>query len=112
MTLPLISRILPPMKRLEPKQREAQILATALTLAESKGYAQVRRDTVAEAAGISPALVNVHFGTMADFRRALMRYAVRERNLRVIAQGLAAGDRHAEKAPEGLKRAACLALVG
>lgn len=93
-------------KRHTPKDRKGQLLVAALELAERVGYTQVTRDALAAAAGVSPALVSVRFGTMLCFRRDLMRFAIRKEALRVIAQGLCISDCHARKAPEELRRRA------
>lgn len=71
---------------------------------------RVTREEVAHGAKCSPALISVRLGTMKDFRRKLMRYAVRVGDLIVIAQGLAARDPHAQKANPELKQRALAAL--
>jgi AcrR family transcriptional regulator len=96
--------------RLDPKIREEQILAAALNVAKVVGYSNVTREEAAHEAGVSPALISVRLGTMANFRRKLMRYAVRMKCLPVIAQGLAARDPYAQKAPAELKQKALAAL--
>lgn len=93
-------------KRLKTEARKEDILAAALPLAELLGYAKLTRDQIAEAALVSGPTLHYHFGTMVDFRRDLMRYAVRHENLRVIAQGLTANDPQAAKAPEAVRRRA------
>lgn len=96
--------------KLKPNDRRALILSAALTLAAEQGYQRVTREAVGAAAGIAPALISYLFGTMPDFRRDIMRAAVRGRNLAVVAQGLAAGDAHARKAPQDLIEEALSAL--
>lgn len=92
------------------KPTNDEILSFALKLAQQDGYRDVTRERVATAAGISPALVSVRLGTMVDFRRKLMRFAIMRRCLPVIAQGLAARDRHAMRAPDELKQQALASL--
>lgn len=99
------------MNRLSPDTRKTQILDAALHLAESVGYTHVTREAVAKAAECAPALVSAHFGTMSSFRRDIMRAAIRERKLRIIAQGLAIADPHARKAPDELKQEALSAIA-
>lgn len=99
------------MSRLAPDIREEQILYAALNLAVEVGYSKITREGIAARASISPALVSVRLGTMDSLRRKLMRYAIRMRCLKVIAQGLAVGDRHALKAPTPLKLEALAALA-
>jgi hypothetical protein len=45
-------------------------------------------------------------------RRTIMRSAVLTENLSILAQGLAMGDVHAQKADESLKRKALETLAG
>lgn len=104
--------------------RREQILQAAVTLAAKDGYPYVKRDDIAEHAGVAAGSVNLHFGTMTQLRRALVRYAVDEANkvyadkptrtassvkvslLRVVAQALAMKDKHAAKASDAVKKAA------
>lgn len=97
--------------KLEARERVAQILAAALELAPSLGYSRLTRDDVAKRLGIPSSLIPYHMGTMAEFRRAIMREAVRVECVAVIAQGLAVRDRHALKAPPHVKAAALQMLV-
>lgn len=93
-------------------KRRQTILSAALHVSETVGYLRVTRDAVAAAAGCSPALVSFHLGTILQMQRAIMGEALRTRNLRVIAQGLAHRDRRAMNAPEELRRAAAASLTG
>jgi AcrR family transcriptional regulator len=102
-----------PQIKLEARERVAQILKAALELCsqEATTYNRITRDEIAKKAGIPSSLVAYHCGTMADLRRDIMREAVRVENLAVIAQGLAARDRHALKAPEEVRRRALESLA-
>lgn len=97
-------------KKLDP--RAQTILTAALQVASTVGYLRVTRDAIATAAGCSPALVSFHLGTMPQTHRAVMGEALRVRNLRVIAQGLAHSDRRALNAPAELRAAAAASLTG
>jgi len=99
-------------KRLEPKERKAQILAAAVTLAKRDGYKCVTRDAVADHVGISMGLVSRYFGTMPQLRRDIMRFAVREEIPEIVAQGLVARDPHAQKAPDDLRARAVKYIAG
>lgn len=102
-----------PQIKLEARERVAQILTAALALCHSDTtYSRITRDEIAKKAGIPPALISYHLGTMPELRRHIMREAVRTECLPVIAQGLAARDRHALKAPEELRQRALQSLVG
>jgi AcrR family transcriptional regulator len=98
-------------KRLPPKARGQMLLEVALRCAKVHGLAGLTRDKIATAADVSPALVSARLGTMVNLRRSVMRHAVAEGELRVIAEGLATRDPIALKAPEALRRQA-LASVG
>jgi AcrR family transcriptional regulator len=87
------------------------ILTAALRLATAKGYLRITRDEIATTAACATGLVSYHFGTMTCLRRDVMRAAVRERNLPVLAQGLVAGDPHARRAPDEMKCAALAAVA-
>lgn len=99
------------MKRMHPADRKAEILAAALVSARRHGYRSVSRETIAERAGCSPALVSAYFGTMKRLRRAIMSAAVARGDLPVLAQGLVAGDAKARSAPDELKRAALRSMT-
>ena len=96
--------------KLEARERTAQILKAALQVAARVGYTNLKRDDVAKAAGISASLVPYHMGTMTEFRRSVMREAVRTGHLPVIAQGIANRDRQALKAPEEVRQRAIQSL--
>jgi hypothetical protein len=49
---------------------------------------------------------------MPDFKRTIMRSAILTENLSIIAQGLATGDRHAQKADDAVKQSALATLMG
>jgi AcrR family transcriptional regulator len=93
-------------------EREQMLLKHAADLAESVGYSRITREAVAARAGVSPAVVNFRFGTMAVFKRHLMRYAIRNERLPVVAQGLAIRDAHARRAPDDVKKRAIAYLTG
>lgn len=97
--------------KLAKRQRVAQILDAALKLAHRTHYARITREQLAAALGWSaPALITYHMGTMQEFRRTLMREAIRREDLRIIAQGLASRDKHARKAPQDLQDKALRSL--
>lgn len=98
-------------KRLLADVRKPQLLDHAIRIATRVGYANVSRPMIAEAAGVTPALISHHFGTMTAFRRTLMRYALAEAAdsvdaRRVVLQGLMAKDKHAAKCPVEIRERA------
>lgn len=79
-------------KRLKPDVRKEEILAAALPLAVSDGYSTLTREQVGEAAQVSGPVLNYYWGTMRQFRRALLRYAIQVECLSVVAQGVINGQ--------------------
>lgn len=99
-------------RRLEPADRKREILWAAIRLARKPGgWAKLTREAVATEAGCADALISRHFGTIPNFKRDIMRAAIANQELSVIAQGLAAGDRHAQKASVELKAKALNSLA-
>lgn len=92
--------------RISPKVRKELILDTALDLSEKVGYTNVNRAELAKAARVSESLVSTYMGTMKNLRRDIMRHAIKQSRLVVLAQGLALKDPHALKAPEELQEQA------
>lgn len=109
-------------KRLRPDDRKYQILTAAIAVAARPGgWSKLTRDAVAREAQCADGLVSKYFGTMISFRRAIMREAIRLAELgstpaaiyhSVIAQGLAGGDKCAQKAAPELKAQALNTLAG
>lgn len=90
--------------RLQPNDRKQQILDAAIRVASKPGgWSKLTRDAVAKEADCAEGLVSKYFGTMVNFKRAIMRAAVKDCNLSVIAQGIACGDKCALKAPQQVK---------
>lgn len=92
--------------RLTKPDRTEQLLEVALALAASRGWSNMTRDAIAEAAECGGATVTLTLGTMTEIKRSVMRRAVRERCLPVVAEGLSRSDRTARKAPDDLKQEA------
>lgn len=82
------------------------ILEAATRLAQVKGYRHVTREGVAEAAGCVESTVSWHFGTMDQFRTAIVEHAIANEVLDVVADALAGKDPAAVAAPEALRRKA------
>ena len=102
---------MPPQERLEPQVRRDQILAAALSLAKTHGYTNITRKQITEKAGCSPRLLNYYYTTMPQLRRDVMRAAIDQKVLKVIAQGLTAKDPHALKVSDELKALAAATLT-
>lgn len=97
--------------RLSATERKTDMLAAALKLAADKGYLHITRDDIADKTGVTGPTVHYHFHSMDALRRALMLYAIEQRNASVVAQGLAVGDEVARGADSALKAQAARALI-
>lgn len=93
-------------KKMSKKDRRESILEIALTLSEKHHYTTVTRNDISDKGGFAPSLIQYHFGTMNQLRRDIIRLAIKNENLVVIAQGLACKDKHALKAHPELKEKA------
>lgn len=93
------------------QERNAKVLAAAIEEAKDVGFQWITREAVAMRAGVSVGGVNNAYGTMRDLKRAVLREAVAQEIVVIVAQGLA--DRHeiALSAPPALKEAAAAALT-
>lgn len=89
--------------RANPALRKDQILNVAVEMSLLNGYNNIRRDGIAETAGVSEGLVTRYFNTMKQLRREIIRAAIKRDIPEIIAQGLANGDGHAKRAPKDLK---------
>ena len=85
------------------KSRKDQIiLDTAYEMFKRDGYAALSCLKVARAAKVSRALVHYYFKSRRNLKHILLNKAVRNRDMKVIAQAMALGDTDL-KAPEYLK---------
>jgi len=98
-------------KRMLPQDRRAEILNAALRVATVRGYRHLTRSQVAADALCAESLISAYFGTMDKFRRTIMRAAVKDRRLKIIAQGLVSGDSHAKKASDELRAEAMASIT-
>ena len=94
------------MPRLRPELRKEQILEAAMIVAERSGYKEMLRREIAKEANCGNGTVSLYFGTMTQLHRAVMRKAIQDEILTIIAQGIAARDANALKAPTDLRQAA------
>lgn len=86
-------------------RRKSEILSAAMRLAERKGYQQVTRDEIAVEAGCAQGSVTRYFPTMQHTKRAIVGQALATRNLKILAQALAADDPRAKRMPDDLRTA-------
>lgn len=93
-------------------KRKQSILCAAVAEAKRHGYTNVTREAIAQRAECATGLVSFYFGTMVDLKRAIMSEAIRTRELRIVAQGIADGHPKAKRAPDDLKLEALKLLMG
>lgn len=74
--------------RANPTLRKEHILSVALKLSENNGVDTVQRNHIADSAGVSVALVSRYFGTIKKLRRTIVRAAIKQENLPVIAYAI------------------------
>lgn len=94
------------------KQRTTELLRHALTVAERDGWHCLTREAVAREANVSDGLVSARLGTMIELRRSVMRAAITQRALRVVAEGILARDKYALRAPDDVRLAAARLISG
>lgn len=93
------------------KFKRENILLIATSLAASKGYQNITREDVAGNSFTSPGTVSGLFGSMDQLKQEVIKYAIENNCLPVIAQALANKNRLALNAPEALKLRAAEAML-
>lgn len=98
-------------QRLKPKIRKHSIVQTALRLAVKHGYTNITRRQIAQTSGVSEAAVSYYFGTMAQLRRDILRHAIQQEVLHIIAQALVNNDPYIARVPTSLLSKAAYSLT-
>lgn len=98
-------------KRKKPSVRKKEILAAAMELAKTDHYIRVTRERIAERVNISTGLVNLYFNTMNELRSAIVRNAINEEVIEVVAQAIANKDPQALDISHELKCQAAAHLM-
>ena len=92
--------------KMTPKGRKNQIIQAGVTYSEKNGYVTLQFGAVADGLGISRALPFKYFKGLGDFRKSVMREALRTNNLNLIMQMMCMREKLVKKAPpEILKQA-------
>jgi len=87
------------------KERKDEIMSAAMTLASKPGgFGRVTLVEVAKLVGCTHQLILHYYSTVTQFKRDIVREAIRQENLQILAQALILNDQHAKKAPDELKR--------
>lgn len=89
--------------RMPPKKRQTEMIQTALELAEKIGFGNLTRENIGHACGLVPSMVNARFGTMTEMRRTIIRAAIKNETLPVIAYLIATNHPAAKNIPSDLK---------
>lgn len=90
-------------KRIDPDERKQQILDAAIKLAKQVGYHSITRDGVAQELGISHGLINNYFNTIEQLKKEVIKKAIEEQILEIIAQALGMGDKQILKISKDIK---------
>ena len=96
----------------EVSKNKTAMIEAALTRAECVGFANLTRVEIADACGVSPALVSLRFGTLASMKRDVIRAAIRKESLPVIAYLMAVKDPACKKITPELKARASAHIAG
>lgn len=91
-------------KRKDSKTRKMQIISAALIEAKANGFTSLTRRSIASRCGVTEPLVNHYLGTLPQLKRVVMRAAVNQEILEIVAEGLAIRNPHAMKASKELKQ--------
>jgi len=88
--------------RMNPIKRREQILATGLKFCEQNHYLTLTGNAIADKLGVRPSLTWHYFGDLKNFRRQILKEAIKRQNLTIIAQMMVKRDRALAKAPPEL----------
>ena len=88
------------------------LLDAAIAESEESSYLTISRPVIAERAGVAGSLIQYHFKTMGQFRRAIVGEAIRTSNLKILAQALANNDSRALGLPKKTKQKVSSSLKG
>jgi AcrR family transcriptional regulator len=87
------------------------ILATAMQLANLKGFGNVTRNDIANRAEVAAGSVSYHYKSMKKLEAAMVSRAIETENLKILGQAIARKHPLALKAPEALRVRAVRALA-
>jgi len=100
----IVAAIIPVSKsRVPAAMRKEHILGVAVDLAKQQSYNKITRDGVAEKAGVSMGLVTKYFGTMNQLKNDVVRYAIKNEVVEIVAQCVANQHPKAKKLSPELK---------
>jgi AcrR family transcriptional regulator len=94
------------MSNLRAPQRREQLLACAIHCAADGRLYKMTLDDVADRADVSRALIIHYFRSMQGLRDAVVRKAIRDTNLPLLAQAVVSRDPLIKEAPRRLRQQA------
>jgi len=93
------------------KFKRENVLIVATSLASAVGYQNITREEVAQSSFTSPGTVSGLFGSMEQLKQEVVKFALDNACLPVIAQALANRNKLAMAASENLKRRAMEMMI-
>jgi len=91
---------------MDPKKRKDQLIRAGLQVAEQSHYTTLESKRVARLCGVSYATLFRYFPSMDRYRKAVLRRAIKDANLTIVAQAMAQLDPMVRKAPPYLLNSA------
>lgn len=89
--------------RLDPAIRKLQILSAALNIAKEKGYHEISFTEVAAQLNLKRGSIIYYFANLKLLKKAVMRLAIKQKEMGILAQGLASLDPLLKNIPLALK---------
>ena len=74
------------------EERKQELLDAAISLSKHMGYTHITRDGIAQRVGVSYGLVTHYFKSMDNLRKVIMKEAIRNAIVEIVAQGLVCKD--------------------
>ena len=68
-----------------------------MKLSAKVGYQNITREQVAKEAGVGAGTVNLHYSSMKQLKKEIVRHAVRSDNIKVIAQAIVANEPYVKR---------------
>lgn len=97
--------------RKDKDERKADMIQKGLKIAEKIGYMNLKQSETSKKLKVSLGLLHHYFGAIKDFKIAIVKAAIKEENLIVIAQAIAAKDPLVKKLNKDLKIRAINSLL-
>ena len=97
-------------QRTAPELRKQQIINIAILVAIKTGYQNLTRDNIMQKANITTGVITQRFGTICNLKKLVLSTAIQQRQLTIIAQGVANNDKQTHSLPLTLKQDALMSL--